>query len=381
MPEESNKNTESTMNSKGEKDALFDLKYMTKADVEGYVDAMANKAKAAIQLYPSIIQGFKYDEMNNALTQVLSDITGGPHKELARRHPWIKTDARKLQNFLNPDSEEVTVEDREAVVGLYKVGAKTGEVMTKVNQYLGFAQTAMEDVTAFFCFHRYMQATFKDDDYRELIEIFDDYELFAREYMSADIYNGITLNVKKSNTYEENYKVVTDYMDKWMKERPGVMKLFDNHSQLKAEKMNEFRVIDILTGAFKDFESVGATAATMVNDCDQIKAQLSTLIGQPELSVGYNYFWALRDLIEKIGFMFVEMDNAIKDYKKGESAPYCMMKYHFRVKDVASTQLFESLSDPCYSGTEYYKLGKKMAARNKELAQLVAKNAAKWAKD
>ena len=379
MPEESNKNTESTVGSKEEKDALFDLKYMTLADVERCVNAMANKADVALQLYPSLIQGFKYDEMNNALTKVINDIIGGPHKELARRHPWMKTDAQKLQNFLNPDSEEVTSEDREAVYGLYKVGSKTGEVMTKVNQYLGFAQTVMEDVTAFFCFHRYMQDYFTEDYAYRLEKIFDEYYDFTDWYGEGSVYNHI--KVKKSNTYEENYSIVVDDMNEKLKAKSQLNRLFNNYIQLDAAMMNEFRAIDRLTKCFKDFESVGATAATMVNDCEQIKAQLTALIGQPELRVGHSYFRALCDLVEKIGFIFVEMDDAMKDYKKAEGAPYCMMAYNSRVKDVCNKQLFESLGDPCSSGTEYYQLGRKMAARNKELATLLAKNAAKWAID
>ena len=376
MPEDKYKNTEPTVDSQGVREGIYITEWMTVANVEEIFDVLASEVNYATQFYPSLIQGFKYDEMNNSLIRIMADIAGGPHKEIARRNPWLKKDAQK---FLNEDNPDTTPEDRAAVVSLYKVATQTGEVMKQVSNYLRFAQTVMEDVTSFFCFHRYMQSEYNENYAKELESIFDAYLWFCEEFKTSDIYN--VLHVKKLLSFEDNYNIVVDYMDQRINQNQFLSMLFADYKQLNAGMMNEFRVVDMLTGAFKDFDSAGATAANMVNDCDQIKAQLTGLCGQPELSVGQGYFRALRDLVEKIGLIFVEMDNAVKAYKKGEGAPYCMMKYCSRVNDVASKHLFESVGDPCSTGTEYYKLAKKMLARNKEMATTVAKNAAKWATD
>ena len=69
MPEESSINAEEV------RETIYSAKFMSASDIDDVFNVLTNEAKAAAQLYPSLIQGFKYDEMNyNQISFDIKDV-------------------------------------------------------------------------------------------------------------------------------------------------------------------------------------------------------------------------------------------------------------------------------------------------------------------
>ncbi|MBO7402168.1 MAG: hypothetical protein J6U10_04170 [Lachnospiraceae bacterium] len=342
-------------------------------DVKLILDEVISAAKNAERLYPAFIEGFKHDEMKDALDRVVNALRSGRYRDFARKNKWLKT---KANEYLNDDNSTQTQDARYAVVGLYRLATRSSDVLDAVSNHIEYFNSvyAMK-ASEFFTFHSDMEAVFDAGFISRVANAFNDYNYFTNKFNDARIYKDLP-DVSKDKAFLDNYKLVTEQMDYEVSNLKNLNSVLVDHFHAAPMEMNRFYILDRLTREFAGFESDLKTGGdTMIATGDKLKAQLAELNGQPEISVGQGFFAAIDSLITKLGYVFLQAQEVIQRYKTSTDAPYGVMQYSQALLKAANDQLFMSLDDPIKSGTKYTDIVKSMISRNIDLAKIVAKNA------
>ena len=108
---------------------------------------------------------------------------------------------------------------------------------------------------------------------------------------------------------------------------------------------------------------------------EKLIAQISDLRGQQDLIIGAGLLKAVKELLTKTDYIFLEAGFILEKYRTSSEAPYAVMRYSQKVRDTAEKNLFMSLDDPARNGTNYCDIAKNMTDRNFKVAELVAKQA------
>ena len=341
-------------------------------DVRMVIEEVTRAARNAEKLYPSFIEGFKLDEMRDALDQVTNVLRNGNYREVARKNKWLKF---KANEYLNEEDSTQGQDDRYAVVGLYKLATLTSEVIDSVCNHIDYFNRAYAvKASEFFSFHSDMEVVFDDAFLSQIGGVFYEYNYLTTKFNDARMCRDLQLS--KDKPFLENFNVVTDRMNYEISNLKNLSTVLKDYLHAAPMAMNRFYILDRLTSKFADFETELKTGGDlMIATGEKLKAQLGEFSSRPDLGVGSSFFSAISDLLTKINFIFLQAQEILQRYKSSSDAPYGVMRYDSNVQKAASSQLFMSLDDPTKKGTKYTEIVKKMINRNSDLAQLVAKNA------
>ena len=111
---------------------------------------------------------------------------------------------------------------------------------------------------------------------------------------------------------------------------------------------------------------------TMIDTGETLKDKVRQLPGGAGVA---GFAKAIEDVLTKISYIFLEADTIIQKYRSSEDAPYGIMHYGNRVKESADRYVSFSLTDPFKEGTRYKDFAKRLLERNKEIINVVVKNA------
>ena len=92
--------------------------------------------KAGLNAGQNIIRikdGMKYDETRDTLNQLINALKSGRHLEFARKNKWLQ---KHSAEFLSDDNDDQGIEDRRAVVYLYKLATQTKELTDRICGFL-----------------------------------------------------------------------------------------------------------------------------------------------------------------------------------------------------------------------------------------------------
>ena len=184
-------------------------------------------------------------------------------------------------------------------------------------------------------------------------------------------------SVRKGNSFEDNYEAVLDYMDALLVNSQYINEFLLSTSQSAAGQMNKLHIFDSYTRKFNEFYAVYRDKdSSLYMEANSIRNALKDHpLRQEDLG---NFFFVLEDVFNRIcDEFFLPLGSTIELYAKESAteAPYAIMHYDSRVKEVASKHLFMSLGYPINDGTRYIEIARKMLARCRELAKSVAKMA------
>lgn len=349
-----------------------DAWYMKKADVDALLGEVTGAISNVERLYDSFIKGGKLDEMRTALTLVVNELRSGRYRDFARNNPWLK----KESYYLSEKYGDNAADDRQAVLGMFKLATKGAETIDAVCNHIDyFNRVYLTKLSEFFNFHNDMTAVVSGDFLSQLDKICHEYDYFINKFLHGSIYDSIE-GISKDRPYLDNYKLVTQQMIYEISLLNNLNTLIPNGFSVSPMKMNVFYVVDRITGEYSDFEdTVKNGGDTHRAVTEKLIAQISDLRGQQDLIIGAGLLNAVKELLTKTDYIFLEAGFILEKYRTSSDAPYAVMRYSQKVRDTAEKNLFMSLNDPARNGTNYCDIAKNMTDRNFKVAELVAKQA------
>ena len=357
------------MNGDKKRTAETEARMMYIGDVEMLVEEVKSAAREVEKIYPDFIQGQKYDEMHEALIRMSNVLRNGRYKEVGRRNPWLKT---RSGEYLDDHDGDQTREDREAVVNIYNLATRSSEVIDQVCNHIEYADRVfLKTATEFFCFHRKALSAYTGDFLWEINTGFMEYNFIVQAYTVDSIYRDIP--VSKVNTPEYNIELVRDDLDVRINGTSCLKNILADYCTLYAGKVNDLHVLDKATRNFAAYESELVDGGkTMIDTGETLKDKVRQLPGGAGVA---GFAKAIEDVLTKISYIFLEADTIIQKYRSSEDAPYGIMHYGNRVKESADRYVSFSLTDPFKEGTRYKDFAKRLLERNKEIINVVVKNA------
>ena len=358
-----------------ENDKELDADLMTESDVEAIVGEIGAAGTRVYDALDYINMGKNFDEAKEAMKQYLNALTNGKIQEFDRKNIGNKKAASvKVNMTANKDfTSDVPAVDELVRVGFSKKMLK--EVSNYINSYCEEVLEQVYKVNAYFV----KMCDVKED---AIFTIEKAYRQFASLY---DYYNSTalieTVPVSKALSFEENRSLIIDKMNADLSGDSILVKYLKNTQETNASGMNELYVIDSMTQEFlkhrvpKDrlekYIDLAAPVEALINEwCDKCKTCVRDL------------FVSMRSVVGKMVSVLREAIKTINEFITNNSEyPYAILKYPETVTRIADKYLGGINGDPTYVGTKYNQMAKEMLNAFLHLADVIAKNVPKWAKD
>lgn len=338
-----------------------DGRFMTKNDVNKYITEILSAGSKAYYCFGSLSTVIPYEQFVDALNNYANALKNGSYMDFARRNRWIKT---QRAEFLSGTSAEQDSGDRQAVVQLYglatNVASYTDAVCAFFNSISGeVLKTAYRTILFYNKMCDY-QKTHKVMFSNSAVEFMGLYQMFNE----SSIYDTVLVS-KTDYTFEENYEIVLDYLDAYLRKTRDLVKVVD------PAQVNAVYTFDKDSRAFNDMLNM---EPQFIQARDKANQLAETAKGyKAAYCEVWSYFEGIINAMTAISKFFGYVFDIIEGFMRGEGDGYCMMCYPKDVMMAANKYLMCSLPNPMTQGTRYGEIFKNMTTRLKDLAKTVAK--------
>jgi len=347
--------------------------YMTKKDVLAMISEFSQSFNEALAALDKVASGASFTDASDALSRLMTVVSGGTHVDFARKNAWIADPAQR-NSFLTSGVDQ-GIADKQFIIDFYKLVVGTANLRASFGKFLTLCSSDYL-FTAYLAarFDNTMKEIVKSGDVSGIVSSFAEFFFVYKRFNDAAIFKEIPVSKSKYSP-EENLEMVLDYMDEAICQKPHLGKFMLGAKKASPSTLNQLYIYDRETAQFDRFASREGTLQNGLNSSAELDAMLAgayALCGDGML----DYLNGYRKVLEKLAVLFTSALDIIKAYKTEKSkAPYSIMHYDPLVKEAVSQMMLGSLSEPLTEGTNYREMAQAMVARCQSLAKTVARSA------
>lgn len=340
--------------------------------ISDFTSQVASLRSGFSQLY----NGKDYSAGEDALTKLMTLLSGGPQVKFYDQYKNILSDPQKANAFENSNDEKLSAGERLAMTDFYHLMDATkgfrDELLRVLRTYVSPVMLSAYQVLRL---QNKMFQNIKSNTVEEIVNVFEDFVSIMNKFSGPSVYEFMVIN-RQFYSVSEATDVVLDYMGVYIEDTNYLSNYLKNARQINASGVNFLYSLDRDVLELSRLAAKKEEIRNAANKSKELMEQLEALYGK-STSDTMPYLDSLKDIINMAFAVFKSAFNEIDYFETEKSqAPYSIVHPEKNnIKSIATSFDLGHFDDMLKEGSNYCGLVRMMITILKRKAADIAAKA------